>query len=456
MSTFFEKNKRKSALALLLLFLRWRRGLGPLLLMVMLVMFVFIAPANLMGVMVDGISKLPGGARAAAGITWMAGRLGLWQGAGDTSFEDLMAAFKAARADRSAAAGLWRNILGPGGGTAGSSIGLVRGSKADLDDGAAGLGSKVTGGSSIGGVMTPGEAREGAEGVEIRDGDLAGERAGAVQSAFAGGAGGSGLTGRMGAGLPDASGSGAYAGSNFFSGANTSASFDRVQSALNSGTAGQAATPKVSAQDGRIQRNPNRSADTRSGFGANRNPIRRGVRALAQLADGRSRTQMARDPYCTVSNGCMPEYASTNAGAIYDGNAVGVAAGGILTSGAAAPQVDGITVPNPNVPSDGNLGALDEEARKLAEDAAACDAARAKYADQKAAKMQRIQTLSDEMNSMDCGGGGCDSKSKAKKCKAKGNQMKAACRDLDLVMEAEYNECPLMQQDGPYQHQSCN
>lgn len=453
MSTFFEKHKRKSVLALLLLFLKWRRGLGPMLLMVMLVMFIFIAPANLMGIMVDGLSKLPGGARAAAGVTWIAGRLGLWQGAGEASFDELLAAFRAARADRGASSELWRGILGPGGGAV-SSIGLVRGSKEDLNA-SANLGAKIKGGGSIGGIMTPEEAGKGAQGVEIRPEDLQGERAGLVQSAYAEGAGGSGLTGRLRAGLPDAVGSGAYAGANFFSGANTAASFDKVQAALDSGATGKAATPKVSAQDGKLRKNSNTKADTRSGFGANRNPIRKGARALAQLADGRSRTQMARDPYCTVSNGCMPEYASTNAGAIYDGNAVGPMAGGILTSGDAAPRVDGISVPNSSTPSDSQLADLDEEARRLQEDAAKCQAAREKYADQKAYHMQRIQVLSNTMNSMDCGGG-CGSKSKARRCERIGGEMKAECRQLDRVMEAEYNECPLMQQDGPYQHQSCN
>lgn len=447
MSTFFEKNKRKSVLALLLLFLKWRRGLGPMLLMLCLVMFLFIAPANLMGIMVDGISRLPGGSRVAAGITWLAGRAGLWRGAGDESFDDLLAAFRAARADRSQADGLWRNILSGRGGRAGSSVGLVRGSRSDLDGGAK-LGAGVKGGESIGGILTPEEASKGAQGVEIQPGDLDGERAGLVQSAYAEGAPGSGVMGRLGAsGL---SGSAAYAGKNFFSGANTSASFDKVQGALNSGAAGKAATPKVSAQEGRLQKNPNRRADTRSGFGG-RGPMRHDNKALAQLADGRVRTQIARDPYCTSTNGCMPEYASANAGAIYDGNAA--SANNLLADGLVAPEINGIDVPNPNVPSTGDVGALEDEANKLLEDAKKCQEARERHDAAKSRHMQNIQTISNRMNSA-CDGS-C-SKSKQRRCERMGDQMKSECRALDREMRAEYNECPLMQQDGPYQPQDCN
>ncbi len=50
---------------------------------------------------------------------------------------------------------------------------------------------------------------------------------------------------------------------------------------------------------------------------------------------------------------------------------------------------------------------------------------------------------------------GCGSESQARQCDNQGTNMSKLCNDLDSEMQAYYNECPLMQQDGPYQHYNC-
>src|SRR3989338_1186657 len=95
MSTFLEKNKKKSALAALLLFIRTRKTVTALLLLVALASFLFVSPSNL-------ILSFPGGARVAAGVAWIAGKVGVdtskWGLAGGKrDYGDLLAAFRSAK-----------------------------------------------------------------------------------------------------------------------------------------------------------------------------------------------------------------------------------------------------------------------------------------------------------------------------------------------------------------------
>src|SRR3569832_1231449 len=69
-NTFLQRNKKKSALALLLLFLRERKILVLLLLLVFLASTVFISPSS-------WITGLPDGTRFAAGVAWLAGKMGV-------------------------------------------------------------------------------------------------------------------------------------------------------------------------------------------------------------------------------------------------------------------------------------------------------------------------------------------------------------------------------------------
>lgn len=233
MASFFERNKRKSALALLLLFLKWRKGLAPLLLIVALLMLFSFAPGNLMGICLSGLARLPGGAHVAAVVTWSASKVGLEVGgiphqsayrdyvaafrlAGEQgfagllqkrSFKELIDAFHAARYDRNAALNLLFHNTG-GSAKPGSGLDMVKG---NVNEGTAPV--KVAGGKSVAGVATPDEAKDVAErGVSLDEADLEGERAGMVESAFA--------AGELGKLSPDQllGGSGAFASKAFFSG----------------------------------------------------------------------------------------------------------------------------------------------------------------------------------------------------------------------------------------------
>jgi hypothetical protein len=208
MSTFFERNKKKTALAALLLFIRQRKALSALLLLVALASFLFVSPSY-------SLIDLPGGSRLAAGVAWIAGKLGL--GRDKRSFDELMAAFKAAKEGNGRAG--WGSFFGSGG-AGPDSLGLVAGRRSDLESGASAedkLGRK----GSVAGIVNPDDKRNQADGVSLSDADLAGEREGLVKNAFAGGFGpgfGRGGLGRGDGVLGASLSGGAYAGKGFFGG----------------------------------------------------------------------------------------------------------------------------------------------------------------------------------------------------------------------------------------------
>lgn len=445
--TFFERNKRKGLLALLLLLLRWRKGTVPLLVMLLLVMFLFIAPNNLSTLVLYRIAQLPGGWRVAAAITWAGGLVGVdfgFSGLSDSrSFVDLMAAFEAAREGRGDR--LFRGGQGARPPERSSLDMLV---PAELEKIAGPVTGKVSGGETVNGIMTPDESRDTESHVELTQADLSGERlaqlaagaGGRVPEAFAGGFGPPGSV------IP-------FATSNFFAGP-PPGRFAQPGDALSVRMQREATT----ARGRRSRATEARAAQSRRN-GAHAVPTRASRRAFVQLTDGRSRTMMARDPICTVWNGCPPEYAQNNVAAVFDGNAAGLGAGRVIDPGRAVPGLSGVNTPNANIPSTNDLNELDEEARKLQRWAEQCRQANDKYLGTRdnpgpeTQAMKDIQRISNEMNAA-CSGGGC-SKSKAAKCKRMGEQMRARCHDLDNQMYQHYLECPLMQQDGPYQHQAC-
>ena len=119
---------------------------------------------------------------------------------------------------------------------------------------------------------------------------------------------------------------------------------------------------------------------------------------------------------------------------------------------------------SPVIPNDGDLQKDIDRATKIQEDARKCEEAQTRWKPVQGQHNQAILDLSQQMKDMGCGGGGC-SKSKAKKCKAKGNEMKAECRALDNANYQLYLECPLMQEevqpDGsivpqPFVHADCS
>ncbi len=427
MSTFLEKNKKKSALAALLLFIRTRKTVSALLLLVALATFMFVAPSNI-------VLSFPGGARLAAGAAWVAGKLGVdtskWGLAGGKrDYNDLLAAFRVAK-DGGSKAG-WSSFMrgkdGDGAGT--GSLDFVKGSRKDLEA-SGGSGANMAKPGSVDGVLNPDDARnrgEG-EGVALSDQDLTGERAGMVKSAFAGGFGAGGsLSG------------GAFANSGFFSG--KGAASGTLGGIVKGGLEGINASSGKGVQipggaKGQMSASRASKISARTNRGSVGSHTISGQRAFVQLAAGRGRAAISVAPNCTPGSGCPGEFAAVQTGAVYDGNSISGPGTDILT----APQIDGIS--SPNLPDTGMADDYMREAEKMEADAKKCRELDDLYGPQERAYDQQQEALSNQFDSMGCGQGGC-SKSKAKACKAMGDQMKQLCRDSMTVRCKHIHECPL-------------
>jgi hypothetical protein len=442
MATFLDKNKKKSALAALLLFIRTRKTLTALLLLVALASFLFVSPSNM-------LLSFPGGARVAAGVAWIAGKIGVdtskWGLAGGKrDYGDLLAAFRAAK-DGGGKAG-WAAFMQGGaagdasriGGGSGS-LDFVKGNAKDLET-RGGDGANLPKAGSVAGVLNPDDAKnrgEG-EGVALSESDVSGERAGLVKSAFAGGFANGGFGN---AGGPEGLLSGgAFANAGFFGNGKGAASGklgDVVRGGLD-GIQGQTAkgVQIQGAAKGQLSASKASVIDARSAKGLVGTHTISGQRAFVQLAAGRGRASISVSPNCTPGSGCPGEFASVNTGAVYDGNSISGDRTDILT----APQIDGITTPN--VPDTGMADDYVKQAEKMQKDADACKAADAQYGPLEQANDQKQQGLSDQFNSMGCGQGGC-SKSKAHTCQAIGDQMKDLCRATMKTRCDHIAACPL-------------
>ncbi|HAM35569.1 MAG TPA: hypothetical protein DEB40_02050 [Elusimicrobia bacterium] len=462
MSEFFERNKKKSLLGLLFLLFRKRKTLAALLLVAVMLSFVFIAPSNFAG-------GFFGSSRAAAALAWVAAKLGMGGvlgTSGEISFGSVLKAFRSAQQGKDIA---WSDILGRGGAASanGSSVSLVSGNAQEFGLAGSGL-TRAAGRAarSVNGILNPEDAEKGGEGVALEEGDLTGERARQLAGAdrglgYAGpggwhnefGASGSGNMGSArqfgGAAGPGgraagSAGSTAYAGRDFFSGgvAAGSGRGDNVTSAFSGTKVPGAGRAKIQAgNEGHLSRAVVAKASTERRQALNHNVMSASKGPFAQLADGRARAQMAREPICTAENGCPSEYAATNVGAVYDGNRVGPGAPDVLV----AVPVDGSSLVN--VPSDAQLQGYIDEARQAEINAQKCKDAQNTYGPREDDLSAQLQAKADELNAMDCGGGGC-SKSKARRCKAKGNEMKAVCVQLYDVQCQHIMACPLTAGDG--------
>jgi len=459
--TFLDRNKKKSLLAALLLFLRERKVLVLLLLLVLVASTVFLSPSA-------WITGLPGGTRFVASVAWIAGKMGVdvsqWGLAGDKhSFNDLLATFAAARAN-SGKPGVvgWGAFFGRSsgaGGTGQDSLGFVKGSKSDLESSVAsgkGAGGVGGAGDGIAGAISPEDAKadKNANAVAIDQNDLGGEREGWVKSAFAGGfmngllgSGGSGplgsgmngLRGSGAGGLDGAAGlsGGAYAGKGFFSGKG-GASGDS-NGLARSGLAGlgvSAPRSKIQgAAKGALSARSARELDTKAMRGAADASTLGGNRAFTQLAEGRGRAALAITPNCTPP-ACPGEFATTNTGAIYDGNHIG----GETTSVITAPQVDGIQ--SPNIPDTSIAQGYEDQANKMDADAKKCRDLDDQYGPQEKDLNQRMNDISGQFKSAGCGSGGC-SRSKARYCQRLGDQLKSTCNQYMNVRCTHTHACPL-------------
>jgi hypothetical protein len=157
--------------------------------------------------------------------------------------------------------------------------------------------------------------------------------------------------------------------------------------------------------------------------------------AYRQLADGRARAMMARDPNCTADNSCPSEYAATNAGAVYDGNPVGASAPQVIS----APQVDGTS--QVSVPSDAMMQGYQNEADQAEQDAQQCQAADQQYGPEEQSLSAKLQSDGQALQSACSGGcgGGCGSAV---------STMKTDCNNYYAVQCKHIMACPLTATDG--------
>ncbi|MFA5140333.1 MAG: hypothetical protein WC728_13965 [Elusimicrobiota bacterium] len=416
---FFEKNKKKGLLAFLLLFFNRGKGVGPLLLMVGLLAFIFILPATtFMHVpFLDRVAQALG-LRSDLGGGEMRVRGGL---------SDSMQEGRNSKPLTDPGA-----LFGSGGALAyygKSTVGLVKGEGADAAKGESRQYSEIEkAGKSIGGVPTPEDADKMRDGVPLSEGELIN---GLMNEAYAEGMPGGGM-GAFGPGL--AGGPGAISRS----GARAATrGDDAMASALSQTNVPAVGSSRVKGAAGgklawRNKRGMNSRMSGAVGGIANSNRST----AMYRLAETRAYSVAAAPPpgKCDPNN-CPNEYASTASGATFDG---GKPKGEII----GAPELGDPSVPS--VPSEGEIGSLIDEAEQLEQDAIKCEEANDTYGPQLDRKMDEIQKLSNQLNSMDCGGGGC-SASKARACQRVGDQMRVKCNEYNVIANQWANACPLTQ-----------
>ncbi|OIO04871.1 MAG: hypothetical protein AUJ52_14460 [Elusimicrobia bacterium CG1_02_63_36] len=440
-SQFLKKNKKKGLLASLLLFFQRGRGVGPLLVLIGLLSFVFMAPASV-------LSRFPFAGRVMEKLGFRSGL-----GHGDSLFlqEQLANALRAARARRQLRAG--GGLFGrDGAGAAGygkSSTDMIRGGKDIAGDGDEryydGVGKGA--GESVDGVLRPEDASKMEEGVALGDGELEG---GLMKNAMAGEFGEGGIKdigalgdrGRLRLVESLNNGKGGAAAS---SGARAASSDEGMMAnALDKKSVPQTGGRSLSAKAGgklgwksfrKISSRMNRALDR---IGSGRST------AMYQLAEGRAYSIAAAPPPGNCDPGtCPAEFASTASGAVFDGGRLD---GEIMS----APEFGD---PGVNLPSQGDIDSMIDQAQKMEEDAKKCEEAEDKYGGEERHHMERVQQLSDDMTHANCNSGGC-SKSKYNRCKAIGDQMRAECRQYNTVARKKADACPLM--NGQFSPMDCN
>lgn len=461
MSTFLDRNKKKSSLAALLLFLRERKALAVLLLAVMFATSLFVGPSAM-------LLRLPGGTRMAAGIAWIATKLGVdvskWGLAGQKhDFGDLVAAFKNAK-EGSGKAG-WGAFMGRGDAGAGAGAGsldFVKGSKSDLAANGA-EGDKLPKPGSVGGILNADDAsKRGENGVSVDENEVGkGGRDGAdavngfVRSAFAGGfANGQSAFGGNGAngGLSG----GAYASSGFFSGGKGGGNGGKLGDLVKNGTSGLPGAANghgvqiQGAAKGQLSKSQASIIQARTARGLLGTHEVNGQRAFTQLAVGRGRAAISVAPNCTAGNGCPNEYASTVSGAVYDGNNL-VKNQDIITD---PPELPG-GIGSPNVP-DTSLGeGYTHDAENMQTQAQQCKEADQYYMGTDPSQSHHNPTItqlnaaqeakSKEFESLGCATMSCSKKNKSKleQCNRWGDEMYDLCvQSMQLQCDLQ-KACPL-------------
>lgn len=454
-NTFLQRNKKKSALALLLLFLRERKVLVLLLLLVFLASTVFVSPSS-------WITGLPGGARFAAGVAWIAGKMGVdvsrWGlgGPGKHSYADLLEAFRAAKASHNAGAVGWGPFFGRGGAGAGGagagggegSLGYVKGSKADLEHG---VGADGAGGGaqSVAGIVDPADPK-GRDGnaVALTGDDVGGERAGYLNTLNGNGfmGNGDGVGGKYPGGSgPGGDGSlsgGAYANKGFFSGTGGAAGTTNGLAKAGLASLGPIATPasvKGGAAKGSLSAFASRGVESRATKGVMGAASLTNNLAFAQAAEGKARDDIGAQ---CVPPSCPVEFAATNSGAIYDGNNI---TSGFLTS--SDPGAGGIGLDNSavNVPANpgsggaGGGGGADTEATQMqtcANMVQSCQAQKTATMPQVGADENKLQPLYNAIP------GACGDPCNCGQCNSLKSQIGAVCADMKTQLAAADAPCP--------------
>lgn len=440
MSEFLQRNKKKGALALLLLFLQRGKGLGPLLFLLLLLSFVFIAPNS--GMMGSG---------------WLAQigkRLGLRGELGSGEDTSQLVAFSDAlrRAPGSKGGlGLMSGLFGLGRGGSSyygkNTVDMVKGGKGLAGEIGSGGDKTYDGvaegkGKTVDGVLRPEDSKKYENGVALSDQEMAD---GLMQEAFA-----DEIQGGMGAeGLAElrqrmAAAGGPGAAKNYFQARATDKTSDMMRNAfggskmpgmslsLKGGPAGKMGTLK--AQQLRASAKGGANLQGHAGTGT----------VMYQLAEGKAYSVAAAPPPGNCDPGSCPgEFARTASGAVFDGNRVG---GQVLAS-------EEFGDPSVNVPDQATIDSAIQQAAQAEEDAKKCEQAEETYGPQERAKMEEIQNLSNQLNSMGCASGGC-SKSKYKACMRVGNQMRSKCHEYNAIASQKAAACPLT--EGKYSAMDCS
>jgi hypothetical protein len=462
-TTFLQRNKRKSALAALLLFLRERKMLALLLFLVLGASTVFLSPSS-------WITGLPGGERFAAGVAWIAGKVGVdvsrWGlgFGGKHSYGDLLAQFRAARESRNGAGGVgWGPFFGHGGGAVGGaaaggqgSLDFVKGSKSDLDHGVGAGTGGAGGGQSVAGIVDPADPKaRGGDAVTLSEADLGGEREGYVNGVKGKGFSG---TGRDGAGggpgggsSPGGNGSlsgGAYASKGFFSGTGGAAATPNGLARTGLATQSSIATPasaKGGAAKGSLSSMASRAVDARATKGILGAQSLGGNKSFTQLAEGGARSAMVL-PDCETNGGCCKppscpsEYAATNIGAVFDGNSL---TPGLLTSNDPGGNSSGLINSTVNLPpadgnGDGGGGNGAANAAQMQECAALVTACQ----DQKTAKMPEIGADQQKLNPLyQAIPGACGDPCHCGNCNNLKSQIGTICADMKTQLAAADKPC---------------
>ncbi len=419
MSTFLEKNKKKSALAALLLFLRTRKTATALLLVAALVSFLFAGPSNL-------LLRVPGGVRMAAGAAWLAGKAGVdiskWGlSSGKRGYGDLLAAFREAK-DGSGKAG-WTAFMGAPGAVGVGSVDFVKGDRKDLEA-ASGSGAKLPKPGSVEGVLNPDDARDRGEGegVALLESDVSGEREGLVKNAFAGGfAAKSG----DGGGAEEALSGGAFASAGFFSGGRGATS-GKLGDVLKGGLEGIAAAPGkgvaiAGGAKGRLSASKAAAMRVRTTKGLLGAHTIGGQRAIVQLVAGRARASVAVAP----GGDCPGECAATETGRIYIGKVAG--AGVLKTDMESAPALSA----DAHIPSVADPAKLIE----CMDTVMKCQQGKTDDIERSGKLSTQIEGLAARML------GACGDPCHCGTCNSLKGQIKSLCSDLQVTGDAVDKQC---------------